>query len=127
MTGTHRESADHDSVALSDPAIGNHAAEQRREVNEAGVESKNLRGERLRRERSDNRFQSGTESGKSTDVANMSRQQQLVHHEEGEQRRHSIIGESFPRFGEGEIEKTFRMAHEGYFLGARQYGFTCGC
>ena len=47
MTGTHRQSADHDSSALSDPAIGNHAAEQRREVNETGVESENLRSERL--------------------------------------------------------------------------------
>src|SRR4029453_16204847 len=117
MTGTHRESANHDSIALSDPAIGNHAAEKRREVNETGVESKNLRGERLGRERPDNRFQSGTESGKSTDALDMSRQQQLIHHEEGEQRRHSIIGKSFPRFGEGEVEKTFGMTNEGYFLG----------
>ena len=47
MTGTHREGADHDSVALSDPAIGDHAAKQRREINETGVEAENLRRERL--------------------------------------------------------------------------------
>ena len=48
MTGTHRQGADHDTIALSDPAIGDHAAEQRREVDETGVETENLRRERLR-------------------------------------------------------------------------------
>jgi hypothetical protein len=48
MTGTHREGADHDGVALSDPTIGDHAAEKRCEVNETGVEPKNLRRKRLR-------------------------------------------------------------------------------
>src|SRR6266480_2642255 len=60
---------------------------------------------------------------RSSDVLDMSRQQQLIHHEEGEQRRHSIIGESFPRFGEGEIEKTFGVTHEGRCTGARHMRF----
>ena len=47
VTGTHREGANHHSIALSDPAIGNYAAEQRREVNETGVEPENLRRQRL--------------------------------------------------------------------------------
>jgi hypothetical protein len=126
MTATHRQSADDDSVALSDPAIGDHAAEQRREVNETGVESENLRGERLRRERPDNRFQRGTESRKSTDVLDMSRQQQLIHHVKDDQRRHSVEGKSFPSFGEGEVEKTFGVTQEAHFLGARQHRFICG-
>src|SRR5205809_205440 len=46
MTGTHREGADHDGVALSDPTIGDHAAEKRCEVNETGVEPENLRRQR---------------------------------------------------------------------------------
>src|SRR6266480_5421033 len=113
MTATHRQSADHDSIALSDPAIGNHAAEQRREVNETRVQSEYLRGERLPGKRSENRFQCATESRKSSDVLDMPWQQQLVYHEEGEQRRHSIVGKSFPRFGKGKVEKTFGMTQEG--------------
>ena len=42
------QGADHDTVALSDPAIGDQAAEERREVDEPGVEAENLRRERLR-------------------------------------------------------------------------------
>jgi hypothetical protein len=47
MTGTHRQRADHHTVALSNPAVSDHAAEQRREVNETGVEAENGGGERL--------------------------------------------------------------------------------
>ena len=126
MTGAHRQGADHDTIALSNPAIGNHAAEQRREVNETGVESENLRGERLRRERPDNRFQRGTESRKSADVLDMSRQQQLIYHVKDDQRRHSVIGKSLPSFGEGEVEKTFGVTQEVRFAGARQLSFACG-
>ena len=50
-------------------------------------------------------------------------QQQLVHHVQGEQRRHSIVGKSFPRFGEGEVEKAPGMAHEGRITGARDRSF----
>jgi hypothetical protein len=59
----------------------------------------------------------------STDVLDMSRQQQLIHHVKGEQRRHSIIGKSFPRFGEGKIEKALWVTHEGPAAGARDRGF----
>ena len=77
-------------IALSDPSIGDHAAEHRREVDETGVEAENLRRERLRGERADDRFHRRTEPRKSSDVLDMSWQQQLVHHVKGEQRRHSI-------------------------------------
>src|SRR5437879_4695503 len=126
MTGTHRESADHDSIALSDPAVGNHAAEQRREVNETGVESENLRGECLRRERPDNRFQRSAKSRKSADVLYMSRQQQLIYHVKGEQRRHSVEGKSFPSFGEREVEETFRLTQEVRVAGARHLRLATG-
>jgi hypothetical protein len=47
MTPAHRQRADHDCVALPDPAVGNQAAEQRREIHETAVETEDLRGERL--------------------------------------------------------------------------------
>ena len=103
MTGTHRQGADHDTIALSDPAVGDDAAEQRREIDETGVETENLRRERLRRERADERFQSGPEARKSGDVLDMARQQQLVDHVQDDQRRHSVIGKAFPGFGAGMI------------------------
>ena len=56
----------------------------------------------------------------------MSWQQQLIHHVKGEQRRHSIIGKSFPRFGEGEVEKAPGVTHEGRVAGARRRSFACG-
>src|ERR1022692_2805754 len=56
----------------------------------------------------------------------MSWQQQLVHHVKGEQRRHSIIGKSFPRFGEGEVEKALGVTHKGRVAGAQDRSFACG-
>jgi len=50
---------------------------------------------------------------KSGDMFDMSRQQQLIDHEKDDQRRYSIIGESFPCLGEGEIQKTLGMPQEG--------------
>jgi hypothetical protein len=75
----HRQGADHDTVTLSDPAIGDQAAEQRPEVDETGIEPENLRRECLRGERADERFHGGTEPRKSTDVLDMSWQQQLIY------------------------------------------------
>src|SRR5437879_13738367 len=56
----------------------------------------------------------------------MSRQQQLIHHVKDDQRRHSIEGESFPSFGEGEIEKTLGVTKEGRAARARQRSFGGG-
>ena len=55
----------------------------------------------------------------------MSRQQQLVDHVKDDQRRHSIIGKSFPCFGEREIEKTLGMTQEDC-VPAPQRGVACG-
>src|ERR1700730_16757859 len=56
----------------------------------------------------------------------MSRQQQLIYHVKDDQRRHSIVGKTFPCFGEGEIEKALRVTHEGRVAGARQSSFASG-
>src|ERR1051325_550972 len=99
MTGAHRERADYYRIALSYPTIGNHAAKQRRKINEAGVETENLRRQRLGGERTYYRFYCGPEATKSANVFDMSWQQQLIDHVENDQRRHSIEGEWFPCFG----------------------------
>jgi hypothetical protein len=118
MTGTHRQGADHNCIALSYPTIGYHTAKQRREVNEAGVETENLRGQRLGGERTDNRFYGGTEAGKTADVLNMPWKQQLVDHVKDDERRHSVEREPFPCFGEGQVEKAPGMAYESGLVSA---------
>ena len=122
VTGAHAQGADHHAVALPDPTVGDHPAEQRREVDEPGVETENLRRERLRRQRADDRFHRGTESGEPGNLLDMPRQQQLVHHVEGEQRRHPVVGEAFPRFGEGQVEQASGMTQESVVSGARGRG-----
>ena len=49
-----------------------------------------------------------------------------TNHLKDDQRRHSIKGESFPSFGEGEVEKPLGMTHEGRAAGARQCSFARG-
>ena len=121
----HRQRADHDGVALADPAVGDQAAEQRREIHEAGVEAEDLRGERLRRQRPDHRFDRGAEPGEPGDVLDVSRQQQLVDHVQHQQRRHAVEREALPRLGEGEIEEPFRMTRETGSGRARPRRFDC--
>ena len=42
--------------------------------------------------------------------------QQLVNHVENEQRLHSIIGKTFPRFRERDVAKTARVPEEAAIL-----------
>ena len=56
----------------------------------------------------------------------MSGQQQLVDHEEDDERRHSIIGKSFPSFSEREVEQTPGVTHEGRIVRARGRIFVGG-
>src|ERR1700730_14116527 len=56
----------------------------------------------------------------------MSWQEQLIHHVKNDQRRHSIVRESFPCFGEGEVEKALGVTHEGHLADARQRSFARG-
>ena len=63
---------------------------------------------------------------KRADVLDVSWQEQLIHHVKDDHRRHSIEGESFLCLGEGELEKTLGMTHEGHLAGARQRSCACG-
>ena len=57
MTDRHQHRADDHRAALAEHAVGERAAEDRRQVNEAGVEAIDLRGERLDIERPENAFE----------------------------------------------------------------------
>jgi hypothetical protein len=112
----HCQRAEHDGAALADPAVGDPAAEHRREIDEARVEAENLGCERLRRQRPENGFEGRAESGKADDVLDMAGQQQLVDHVQHQQRGHAVVGKTLPRFGECEIGEPFGMTEEAAVL-----------
>src|SRR5262245_3554721 len=58
-----------------------------------------------------------TKRNKSGDLLDVSRMQQLVNHVENQQRLHSIIGKTFPRFGERDVAEPARVSKEGAILG----------
>jgi hypothetical protein len=120
MAPAHRQRTDHDRVALPYPAVGDEAAEQRREIDETCVETKDLRCERLRRKRTHHGFDGRAESRESGDVLHVAGQQQLVHHVQHQERRHAVKGKALPGFGEGQVEEAFRMAHKGAVSSARR-------
>src|SRR5207253_11436969 len=80
VPGGHEDSAEHDSVALPEPTVSDHAAKHRREINEAAIESENLRRQGLRRHPAEHAFDRRAKGGKASDIFNMARQQQLVDH-----------------------------------------------
>jgi len=53
----HEHGPEDDRLALAEDPVGEHAAEERREVDEAGVQAVDLGGERLVLERAEHRFQ----------------------------------------------------------------------
>ena len=55
----------------------------------------------------------------------VARQQRLVHHVQHQQRRHSVVGEALPGFGERQKEKPLGMPQEGALIARRQDGFGC--
>ena len=48
------------------------------------------------------------------------RQQQLIHHVEGQQPCHAVIGKALPRFGKREEEEAPGVTHEALVVGLRR-------
>ena len=68
MADRHQRCAEDDGAALAEHAVGQQAAEDRREIDEAGVEAVDLRGERLRVERAEHEFQRAAECAEAHDT-----------------------------------------------------------
>ena len=109
VAGAHQHRARHDRVALADEAIGDPAAQDRREIHKAAVESENLRRERLRRHRTEHAFQRRAKPGEARDVLDMARQQQLIDHVQHHQGGHAVIREALPRLGGGQVVEPLRL------------------
>ena len=108
MAGRHGERAEKNRAAPAENAIGEEAAEDRREINTRGVGAEDGGGERLA-------IQAAIEPAESVergDVFDPPGEQEILDHVKDEQRLHPVIGKSFPRLGEGEIPKPARMAEE---------------
>ena len=111
---------------LAEHAVGENAAEQRREVDEPGIETVDVRGERLHAERPEHRFVQLLERAEPDHVFGVLGLQQVLHHVEDEQRAHSVVGESLPHLGRKQEAQPARMAEQVIGTG-RHAGLLCGC
>ncbi len=112
MADRHQRRAEDDGAALAEHAVGQQAAEDRRQINEAGVEAVDLRGEWLRRQRAEDGFQGVPEWAKAHDRAGVLRLEQIFDHIQHEQRAHAVIGEAFPHLGREQKGEGARMAEQ---------------
>jgi hypothetical protein len=106
----HEGGADHDGAMLAEVAVGENAAEERREVHEAGIEAVDVRGERLGAKRAEDAFEQAPERGKPDHAVGALGLEQVFHHVEDEQRAHSVIGEALPHLGGEQEGKPARVA-----------------
>ena len=125
VAGTHQHRARHDRVALANEAIGDPAAQDRRQIYKAAVESENLRRERLRRHRPEHTFQRRAKPGEARDVLDMARQQKLIDHIQHDQGSHAVIGEALPRFGGGQVVESLRLPENAAHGRARFANHRC--
>jgi len=112
MPDGHQRRAEQDGAVLSEQTVGEKAAEQRCEIDEAGIEPIDLGGERLRAERSADPFESALEHRKAEHVMDVVRQQQVLRHVEDEQCAHSVIREALPHLGREQEREPARMTKE---------------
>ncbi len=114
MPGRHQQRADRYRSGPSEPAVRDDAAGDRGQIDEAGVEPENRRGERDRRQRATVGALNGrAERGESGNVLDVLRMQQLADQVQHQERLHAVVREPFPRFSEGKIGESAGMAHEG--------------
>ena len=112
MADRHQRRAEQDGAMLAEHAVGEDAAEQGREIDEAGIEPVDVRGERLRAERPEHRFVQAPQSAEADHILGVLGQQQIFHHVEHEQRAHPVIGEALPHLGREQEGQPARVAEE---------------
>ena len=119
----HERCAQRDGAGLAEPAIGHDTAGDRRQIDQARVETKDRRGEGDRRQRAAVELLEQTAAeGEAGNVLDVPGQQQLPHHVEHQQRLHAVVGESLPGLGEGEVRQAAWMAEEGVVARGRARG-----
>ena len=100
MPRTHQDDAEHYRALCPQYPVGHPAPDDRREIDKAGIPTINDCGKSNVAHWSA-KFEQIAKGGEANDLRRIFRQQQLFHHIEREQRRHSIKGKALPHFGEG--------------------------
>ena len=112
MADRHQHRADHHGAALTEHAVGEQPAEDRRQIDQSCVKAVDLRRQWLHVERPEHRLQAVLEADKADHLAGMTRQQHIFRHVENEQRAHPVIGKALPHLGGEQEGKALRMAEE---------------
>ncbi len=119
VAGAHQHRAqDHRQLAADQP-VGDQAAQHRGEIDQAGVEPHDLRGERQGAHLAEHPLQPGAERAEAGDVAEVRRQEQRLGHVEHQERRHPVEGEPLPGLGEGQIGQDSGLAEEASARGGQ--------
>ncbi len=114
MADRHQDGAEDHRAALADYPVREHPSEEGGQVDERGVEPVDLRGERLWRERPEDRLEPAFNEAKPEHpLPDIGMQEQVVDHVEDEKRAHPVVGEALPHLGEEEDEQTGRMPQDG--------------
>jgi len=109
MAQRHQYAPEEDRVAAAEQPITDQTSQYWREVNQADVKAKSLRGERLDRKRSGDPFQKVPICLEADNLLNMPRQQQLVGHVEREQGDHAMKGNALPQLRARQCCKSTRV------------------
>jgi len=96
----HHDAADDHAAPLADDAIGEDAAEERREVGERRVEAVDLVGELLLVEVAEDALQAVPDGLEPQHVVRHAGLREAVRDVEHQQRAHAVVAEPFPHLGE---------------------------
>ena len=106
----HQDATQHHRLALSQHPVGEHATEERREVHERGVQTIDLRRQRLRVEMAEGVFEHPAHGVETQHLpAHVGVQEQVVDHVQHQQRAHAVVREALPHLGEEQHVQPDRM------------------
>jgi len=112
MADRHQGGAEDDGASLAKHAVGKQPTEERRQINEAGIETVDLRSERLQIEWAEHGFQCATEDSKPENVTGVLWFEQILDHVEHQQCAHPVKGETLPHLSREKVTERARMAEE---------------
>ena len=110
MPDRHEDGAEDDGAAAAQHAVGEEAAEDRRQVNERRVEAVDLRGERLHAERAEYGLEQAFQAAEAERGIGVPADEQVFRHVEHEQRAHPVIREALPHLGREQEGEALGMA-----------------
>ena len=120
MAGGHGDGAQQHGAPAAEDAVGDKAAQNRRDGDVGSVGAEDDGRQRLALEAAEQALQRPD----SPDMVELPWQQQIFHHVENEQRLHAVEGKAFEAFRKGQIAKALRVAEKGAVAGRRR-AFGC--